>query len=117
MEASLRNRITSTPSRDLFRRAVAYRMQEKVLGGLKPSTRRLLKRVAVGARVRMPTRVVQLQKVDPSTILIREWGGTRHEVTIVENGAMFRGKRYRFTLPSGPCDHRQSLVGSAVLQP
>ncbi|WP_422302369.1 DUF2924 domain-containing protein [Candidatus Binatus sp.] len=25
----------------------------------------------------------------------REWGGTRHEVTVVENGVMFRGKRYR----------------------
>ena len=33
-------------SRDLLMRAVAYRMQERVLGGLKPATRRLLERVA-----------------------------------------------------------------------
>ncbi len=33
-------------SRDLLRRAVAYRIQENVLGGgLKPATRRLLERV------------------------------------------------------------------------
>jgi hypothetical protein len=82
-------------SRDLLRRAVAYRMQENVLGGLKPVTRRLLRRVAEDARVRKPTKVVPTRKVGPNAILIREWGGTRHEVMVVENGAMFRGKRYR----------------------
>src|SRR5258708_18729851 len=41
--------------RDLLRRAVAYRMQENVLGGLKPATRRLLKRVAEDARARKAT--------------------------------------------------------------
>jgi hypothetical protein len=82
-------------SRDLLRRAVAYRIQEKVLGGLKPATRRLLERVAEDARAHKPTKVVPLRKVGPNTILIREWGGTRHQVTILENGAMFRGKRYR----------------------
>ena len=82
-------------SRDWLRRAVAYRIQENVLGGLKLATRRLLERVAEDARVHKPTKVVQTRKIGPSTILIREWGGTRHEVTVVENGVMFRGKRYR----------------------
>jgi len=31
--------------RGLFTRAIAYRMQERVSGGLKPSTRRLLERL------------------------------------------------------------------------
>jgi len=82
-------------SRDWLRRAVAYRVQENVLGGLKPATRRLLERVAEDARVRKPSKVVPMRKVGPNTILIREWGGARHEVTVVENGVMFRGKRYR----------------------
>jgi hypothetical protein len=82
-------------SRDFLRRAVAYRMQENVLGGLKPATRRLLRRVAEDARLRKPIKVVPTRKVGPDAILIREWGGTRHEVTVLENGAMFRGKRYR----------------------
>lgn len=82
-------------SRDLLRRAVAYRIQENLLGGLKPATRRLLERVAENARAHKPTKVAPMRKVGPNTILIREWGGTRHEVTILENGAMFRGKRYR----------------------
>ena len=82
-------------SRDWLRRAVAYRIQENALGGLKPATRRLLERVADDARARKPTKVVPTRKVGPNTILIREWGGTRHEVTVVEGGAMFRGKHYR----------------------
>jgi hypothetical protein len=82
-------------SRDWLRRAVAYRIQENALGGLKPATRRLLERVAEDARMRKPSKVVPTRKVGPDTILIREWGGTRHEVTVVENGVMFRGKRYR----------------------
>ena len=82
-------------SRDWLRRAVAYRIQENVLGGLKPATRRLLERVAEEARARKPSRIVPLRKVGPNTILIREWGGTQHQVTVIENGAMFRGKRYR----------------------
>jgi hypothetical protein len=82
-------------SRDWLRRAVAYRIQENVLGGLKPAIRRLLERVAEDARARKPSKVVPMRKVGPNTILIREWGGTRHEVTVVENGVTFRGKRYR----------------------
>ena len=82
-------------SRDWLRRAVAYRIQENALGGLKLATRRLLERIAEDARVRKPSKVVPMRKVGPNTILIREWGGTRHEVTVVENGVMFRGKRYR----------------------
>jgi hypothetical protein len=82
-------------SRDWLRRAVAYRVQENVLGGLKPATRRLLERVAEDAQVRKTTKIVPTRKVGPNTILLREWGGTRHEVTVVENGAMYRGKRYR----------------------
>ena len=82
-------------SRDWLRRAVAYRIQENVLGGLKPATRRLLERVAEDARVRKRSKVVPLRRVGPNTILIREWGGTHHEVTVVEDGVMFRGKRYR----------------------
>ena len=38
-------------SRELLTRAVAYRIQEQALGGLKPSTRRLLERLASAAQV------------------------------------------------------------------
>ena len=44
-------------SRDLLTRAVAYRIQEEALGGLRPSTRRLLAKVAADASARRPIQV------------------------------------------------------------
>ena len=41
-------------SRPILVRAIAYRMQERVLGGLKPATRRLLQRVAEEVRAGGP---------------------------------------------------------------
>jgi len=82
-------------SRDLLRRAIAYRMQEDQLGGLKPTTRRLLERVAQNARARRPIRVAPATKLMPGTVLLREWSGTQHRVTVLEGGVMFRGIRHR----------------------
>ena len=82
-------------SRDLLLRAVAYRMQERVLGGLKPATRRLLERVARDAQARSPIRVAPRRKLTPGAILIREWKGTKHQVTVLDNGVMFRNRPYR----------------------
>ena len=82
-------------SRDLLMRAVAYQMQERVLGGLKPATHRLLERIAEDARARRPIKVSPARKLQSGAILIREWGGTKHQVTVLESGVVFRGKRYR----------------------
>jgi hypothetical protein len=82
-------------SRDLLIHAVAYRMQERVLGGLKPATRRLLERVSRDARGRQAIRVATVRRLAPGALLIRECGGTRHQVTVRERGVMFRGKPYR----------------------
>jgi hypothetical protein len=81
-------------SRPILIRAIGYRMQERVLGGLKPATRRLLQRVAeearAGGRVMATPRVLK-----PGTRLLREWQGVTHEVIVLENGVLFRGKRHR----------------------
>ena len=80
-------------SEDLLRRAIAYRLQERALGGLKLSTRRLLQRIAEGARrSRSATPACKLR---PGAVLIREWQGTSHQVTVLEDGVLFRGKRHR----------------------
>jgi hypothetical protein len=81
----------TTPSREIGRsfltRAMAYRLQERVFGGLKPSTRRLLTRVAeetATARSSPPIR-----KAQTGTILVREWRGTPHRVTMLDDGVSF----------------------------
>jgi len=86
------------PSREIGRsfltRAISYRLQERVYGGLKPSTSRLLARVveenATGSSKKPQTRMAQ-----SGTILIREWRGTAHRVTMLDDGVTFNGKRYR----------------------
>jgi hypothetical protein len=91
------------PSRDISRsfltRAIAYRLQEKAFGGLKPSTQRLLAEFASdgangSALAATPSRIVR-----PGAVLVREWRGISHQVSILEKGFRFRGKRYRGMLP------------------
>jgi Protein of unknown function (DUF2924) len=80
--------------RSFLIRAIAYRLQEQAFGGLKPSTRRLLARVAEEAagssRKRPPVR-----KAETGTILVRQWQGNAHRVTVLGDGVSFNGKRYR----------------------
>ena len=82
-------------SRDLLISAVAYRMQEQALGGLKPATRRLFQRVAAAASARRPFKVVPLKRLEPGAVLIREWNGVRYKVVVREDGFSFRGQHYR----------------------
>jgi hypothetical protein len=87
-----------TPSRAIGRsfltRAITYRLQERAYGGLKPSTRQLLARAAAetatGSSKRPQTRIAQA-----GTLLIREWQGTAHRATMLDDGVSFNGKRYR----------------------
>ncbi len=87
----------NAPSRDISRsfltRAIAYRLQEKALGGLKPSTQRMLAEFACGGSdgsAAVPSRIVR-----PGAVLVREWRGISHQVSVLENGFSFRGNHYR----------------------
>ena len=79
----------------LLLQAVAYRLQERVLGGLKPSTRRLLERAAEDKIDRRPPTEAPATKVTPGSVLIREWHGVSHRVTVLGDGVLLRGARYR----------------------
>lgn len=74
-------------SRALMIRAVAYKMQERELGGLSAATRHLLSEEGDKAARR--------QMIRPGAVLIREWHGVAHQVTVGEEGILFRGERYR----------------------
>ncbi len=77
-------------------RALAYRIQEKVLGGLQPSTRRLLTKVAADASARRPIQwAPEPTTLKPGTVLLRDWHGTQHQVIVRENGIVFNGKQYK----------------------
>jgi hypothetical protein len=71
------------------------RLQERVLGGLKPSTRRLLERAAEDKVDRRPPTEAPATEVTPGSVLIREWHGISHRVTVLADCVMLRGARYR----------------------
>jgi hypothetical protein len=82
-------------SHDLLLRAVAYRLQERALGGLKSTTRRLFQRIAADAQARRPLKLTPVRKLEAGTVLIREWGGVKYKVVVLESGFSLRGQRYR----------------------
>jgi hypothetical protein len=81
--------------RSLLIRAIAYRLQEKTLGGLKPATRRLLANLAADATARGTVHLSPKREIKPGTTLLREWHGVHHQLTVLEDGVQFGGERYR----------------------
>lgn len=82
-------------SRELLTRAVAYRIQEQVYGGLEPSTKRLLIRLAGDARSGRPLKPEPFSAAPARTVLMREWHGVTHEVRVLDRGVQYKRKRYR----------------------
>src|SRR5271157_3576310 len=75
-------------SRELLTRAIAYRLQEKEFGGLAPATRRQLERVAADRSSRR-ARLSLARKATPGSLLIREWRGVAHQVTVHQDGVVY----------------------------
>jgi hypothetical protein len=82
-------------SRELLTRALAYRLQERALGGLKRATRRLLERIGEDRSSSQLMRVAAHRKTAPGTVLVREWQGTSHRVSVLDDGVIYRGRRYQ----------------------
>ena len=78
-------------SRKLLLYALAYRMQEKVYGGLDKKTLRRLEKAAADLAAGRPL-TPAAPKIKPGTRLVREWNGTLHEVIVLEQGVQFRAK-------------------------
>jgi hypothetical protein len=91
---------TAPPSlgRDILALGIAYARQERCYGGL---TRAVAKELD-----RLLARVLHDDATDApesptsplprtGTILVREWRGTTHQVAVVDNGFLWRGKTHR----------------------
>ncbi|MGH7968152.1 MAG: DUF2924 domain-containing protein [Limisphaerales bacterium] len=81
--------------RPLLIQALAYRLQEKVFGGMSAATRRLLESVAGAAGAHRSVAVQPRRSVKAGAVLVREWHGTKHLVTALKDGFMFQGKRFQ----------------------
>src|SRR5215216_2625933 len=76
-------------TRDLLARMIAWRMQEKAFGGHDPESLKLLARLARGERAGEPRR-----NLKSGTVLVREYRGERHSVTVVAAGFVWREETY-----------------------
>ncbi len=82
-------------SRSLLVRAVAYQLQVKRFGGLKPATDRHLQRIANGTAEGDSINLKATPELQPGARLVREWNGSTHVVDVVEGGFIWNGDRHR----------------------
>jgi Protein of unknown function (DUF2924) len=80
-------------SRNILVRAIAYRIQERALGGLDSSIRRRLDRASADLAAGRPPALLA-PKIKPGTRLLREWQGNVHEVIVLEKGVEYRGRSW-----------------------
>jgi hypothetical protein len=82
-------------SRELLLRAVAYRMQEVVLGGLRPQRQRQLRKFAQQLNESPEGRISPRPELKPGTRLVREWQGRTYEVLVLDDGFSCRSSDSR----------------------
>lgn len=76
-------------TKDIMGRMIAYRIQEEAFGGLDRETIKLLDRLAKGEKPNELSR-----RLKAGTVLVREYQGKRHTVTVVRDGFLWQEKIY-----------------------
>jgi hypothetical protein len=76
-------------TKDIIARMIAYRIQEEAFGGLDRETVKLLDRLARGEKPKELNR-----RLKAGTVLVREYNGERHTVTVAPNGFLWRDQTY-----------------------
>lgn len=83
-------------SRRLLEYSAAYEAQVRAFGGLKPSIKRKLDRIA--RRDKTPGKKVeptkQKKRLAPGTRLVREWHGRAYYVEVIKTGFVYNGNIY-----------------------
>lgn len=73
---------------------LAYKIQENAYGGLEPSVRAELRRIAQRLKTD-PAAHLGRSRLKPGTRILRQWRGETHEVFVTESGYKYRGTSYR----------------------
>jgi hypothetical protein len=76
-------------TKGLLARMLAYRIQEKAFGGLDRENEKLLESYARGDKAATPQR-----RMKSGTVLLREYKGVRHTVTVADGGFIWNHKKY-----------------------
>ena len=76
---------------ELMARILAYKLQADAFGDLDRATKKMLARIAQGDETALEEGRSRLK---PGTILVREWKGVLHHVTVLDAGYAWNGKTY-----------------------
>jgi Protein of unknown function (DUF2924) len=83
-------------SRELLANALAWQLQERKFGGLKPAARRKLRELASSRKrtKRASSLSPSATNLRPGTVIIKQWRGTQHVVMVLADGFQHQGKVY-----------------------
>jgi hypothetical protein len=79
--------------RDLLVLAIAWKLQEKVHGGLTAAQKRRLAGIAEELRKNGDLSAGPAIRLKPGLRLVREWRGETHDVLVLEDGFEWNGRR------------------------
>jgi hypothetical protein len=79
---------------DLLARGIAYRLQERAYGKLLPATRREIERLQRQFEKTGEVLTEACATTKPGTFLVREWQQEQHHVLILDDGYLYRDRRY-----------------------
>jgi hypothetical protein len=81
-------------SADLMRRRIAYELQVRAYGGLKPETRQRLRKLYEAFKADPSYTPQPNYGLKPGTVLTREWKGVAHKVCVLNEGFEYQGRQY-----------------------
>ncbi len=79
-------------------KGLAFRVQELAHGGLAPAARTRLDRLAEEQEKATPEdnrRRADAETLMIGTTLVREWDGVNHQVTVIDGGFEWQGRKYK----------------------
>ena len=81
--------------RDLLELGIAWKIQEKAFGGLKKAIASELRRLSEDLNETGDIRKTERPLLKPGTRLLREWGGETYEVTVLNDGFLWKDKTWK----------------------
>jgi hypothetical protein len=81
-------------SADLLRRRIAYELQVKTYGGLKPETRQRLGKLYEAFKADPDYTPQPNYGLKPGTVLTREWKGVAYTARVLNEGFEYQGRQY-----------------------
>jgi len=79
---------------DLLRRSVAQKLQENAYGKLSTIAQRELNRIVASLGKKPTARIDLPRRIKAGAVLVRDWKGTAHRVTVTENGFSYQERAY-----------------------